>query len=66
YSDEVYRNRYKASMKPSKREYKLALYGNKELSEAVSIGSEIAMRINPEHRKAGNDYRALFGLAWEF
>lgn len=66
YSDEVYRNQYAASMKPSKREYKFALYGNKAVNDNLSISTEFDVRVNPEHRAASNDYRALFGLAWNF
>ena len=66
YSDEVYRNQYTASMKPQKREYKFALYANKDMTEKLSLSGELDMRINPEHRAARNDYRALFGLAWNF
>jgi hypothetical protein len=66
YSDEVYRKQYAASMKPAKHEYNFALYGNKAVSENLSISGEFDVRVNPEHRKASNDYRALFGLAWNF
>jgi hypothetical protein len=66
YSDEVYRNSYAADLKSKKREYKLALYMNKDLSEHLSISSEVNVRFNPEHRDDKNDYRALFGLSWSF
>jgi hypothetical protein len=66
YSDEVYRNRYAASLKPKKREFKFALYGNKEITDNLSLSGEIDMRVNPEHRDTRNDYRALFGMAWNF
>ncbi|MBQ9270647.1 MAG: S8 family serine peptidase [Alphaproteobacteria bacterium] len=66
YSDTVYRNQYSASLKPQKREYKLAVYGNKEVTENLSISSELGVRFNPEHRAGANDYRALFGVAWNF
>ena len=66
YSDEVYRNRYSASIKPKKKEYKLSIYGNKEVTEKISLSTEIGVRFNPEHRAASNDYRALLGLAWNF
>lgn len=66
YSDEVYRNQYTASMRPQKREYKFALYANKDVTEKLSLSGELNMRIHPEHRTARNDYRALFGLAWNF
>ena len=66
YSDTVYRNQYAASMKPDRREYKFAVYCNKNISDNLSISSEFDVRVNPEHRAASNDYRALFGLAWNF
>ena len=66
YSDEVYRNRYASDLKAEKREYKLALYLNKELADNLSVNSEINVRFNPEHRADSNDYRALFGLSWNF
>jgi len=66
YSDEVYRNRYAADLKSKRREYKLAWYVNKDVTENLSISSEFDVRINPEHRTGRNDYRALFGLSWNF
>ena len=66
YSDEVYRERYAADLKSSKREYKLAWYLNKDVSDKVSFSSEFDVRINPEHRDTANDYRAMFGLTWNF
>jgi hypothetical protein len=66
YSDTVYRRQYAASMKPNKREYKFALYANKAVNDNLSISSEFDVRVNPEHRATSNDYRALFGLAWNF
>lgn len=66
YSDEVYRSRYSADLKPNRREYKFAWYLNKDLSEDISFSSEFDVRVNPEHRDAANDYRALFGLTWNF
>lgn len=66
YSNEVYRNRYSASLKPTKREYKLAWYLNKDLSDKIGFSSEFDVRINPDHYDTKNDYRALFGLTWNF
>jgi len=64
--DTVYRNRYATTLKPQKREYKLAFYGNKEINDDVSLSSEFDIRFNPEHTNASNDYRALLGLSWNF
>ena len=58
--DTVYREQYRASLKPNKREYKFAFYADKDL------GTELGVRFNPEHSDASNDYRALFGLSWNF
>ena len=64
--DTVYREQYRASLKPNKREYKFAFYADKDLNESVSLGTELGVRFNPEHSDASNDYRALFGLSWNF
>ena len=66
YSDTVYRERYRAGLKSDKREYKFAIYANKELSEKLRWSTEFDVRVNPEHQSAANDYRALFGLSWTF
>ena len=66
YSDTVYRERYTAGLKSDRREYKFAFYANKEISERLSWSTEFDVRVNPEHQKATNDYRALFGLSWNF
>jgi hypothetical protein len=41
-------------------------YWNKELNEDLSLRAETGVRFNPEHQDAANDYRALFGLSWNF
>lgn len=66
YSDSVYREQFAASLKPQAREYKLAAYFNREVNENISFSTEAGVRFNPEHRKQSNDYRALFGLNWNF
>ena len=66
YSDEVYFNRYKAALKPEAREYKLTMYASHDFNESLSVRSEFDVRINPEHQKQANDYRALMGLNWNF
>lgn len=67
YSDEVYRQKITASLKPDAREYKFAFYHVKEVDEALSFRSEMAVRLNPDHQKdVSNDYHAIFGLNWNF
>jgi hypothetical protein len=66
FSDTVYRNTYAAGLKPSKREYKLAAYWQKKISDKISLRTESGVRFNPEHQNAANDYRALLGLSWTF
>ena len=66
YSDEVYFNRYQAGLKPEAREYKFAMYASHSFSDKLSMRSEFDVRVNPEHQRQANDYRALFGLNWNF
>ena len=66
FSNRVYRNVYTASLKPQKREYKLAWYLNKEVSDNLSFSTELDVRVHPENTNNSNDYRALFGLSWTF
>ena len=67
YSDTVYRKNVRASLRPSAREYKFALYHNRELLERIMFKSEMAVRLNPEHQSGAEpDYRAIFGLSWSF
>jgi len=67
YSNEVYREKIRANLKPSSREYKFALYHNREITDSVLFKSEFAVRLHPEHQKdAETDYRAMFGLSWAF
>ena len=67
YSDTVYRENVRAGLKPSAREYMFALYHNRELWEKVMMKSEMAVRLNPDHQASVDpDYRAMFGLSWDF
>ncbi len=66
FSDTIYRDIYKASLKPEAREYKFSVYMNNDFSENLSFRSSFDVRVNPEHQKTRNDYRALFGLNWSF
>lgn len=64
YSTTIYRQTYKSSLKPQKREYKLAAYWCKDLTDDVSLRTETGVRIHPEHQTGSNDYRMLLGLSW--
>lgn len=66
YSDEVYFSRYQAALKPEAREYKFAMYASHSFSDKLSLRSELDVRVNPEHQRQANDYRALLGLNWNF
>ncbi|MBP5398819.1 MAG: S8 family serine peptidase [Alphaproteobacteria bacterium] len=67
YSDTVYRKNVRASLRPSAREYKFALYHNRELLEKIMFKSEMAVRLNPDHQSGVDpDYRAMVGLSWSF
>lgn len=65
-TDTVYRNQYNASLKPQRREYKFAVYADKQVNDNIALASEFDIRVNPEHRNQSNDYRAIFGLSWVF
>ena len=67
FSSTVYRENVRANLKPSAREYKFALYHNRELGEDIMFRSEFAVRLNPEHESgAETDYRGMVGLSWAF
>lgn len=67
YSDKIYRENIRSSLKPSAREYKFALYHNRELAERITFRSETAIRINPEHNRDNDtDYRIMLGLGFAF
>ena len=67
YSDTVYRKNVRAGLRPSAREYKFAVYHNRELWEDVMFKSEMAVRLNPDHQSGvAPDYRTMFGLSGSF
>lgn len=67
FSSAVYRENVRANLKPSAREYKFALYHNREINEDIMFKSEFAVRLNPEHESgAETDYRGMVGLSWAF
>ena len=66
-TDKVYRETFTGSMKPTARELDFALFYRDALSEALTIQSELGLRLHPDHQKeAKPDYRAMFGLKWDY
>ena len=67
YSDTVYREIYKASLKPTAREYDWALYYAKELNPDIHFKAQTGVRINPDHQSdLDPDYQMLLGFDWKF
>lgn len=67
YSDTVYRETYRANLKPDAREIDYALYYGKNINSQMKFKAETGVRVNPDHQqKASNDYQILFGFDWKF
>ena len=65
--DTIYRETFTGSMKPTARELDFALFYKDALTEALTIQSELGLRLHPDHDKeARPDYRAMFGLKWNY
>ncbi|MGN0919591.1 MAG: S8 family serine peptidase [Alphaproteobacteria bacterium] len=65
--DTIYRETFTGSMKPTARELDFALFYRDALTDALTIQSEVGVRLHPDHQKeAAPDYRALFGLKWDY
>ncbi len=65
--DTIYRETFTGSMKPTARELDFALFYRDALTDALTIQSELGMRLHPDHKKdADTDYRAMFGLKWDY
>ena len=66
YSDTIYYDKTKVSLKPEARELDFAMYyltGSADLDWRV----ELMMRLHPDHNAdSAPDYRALFGLSWRY
>ena len=66
YTDAVYFDKQKASLKPNAREYDLGVYYMTE-TDHYDWRGELVMRLNPDHMAgAGPDYRAMFGLSYKY
>ena len=65
--DTIYRETFTGSMKPTARELDFSVFYRDALTEALTIQSELGVRLNPDHQKeASPDYRAMFGLKWDY
>ena len=65
--DTIYRETFTGSMKPTARELDFAVFYRDALTDALTIQSELGVRLNPDHQKeASPDYRAMFGLKWDY
>ena len=65
--EKIYRETFTGSMKPTARELDFALFYKDALTDSISIQSELGLRLHPDHQKeASPDYRALFGLKWDY
>ncbi len=66
YNDTVYRDQFDISLKSQAREYNLGAYYAHETDD-FEWRYELGARIHPDHmEKAKPDYRALFGLRWQY
>ncbi len=62
-----YYDTYKASMKPSAREYDVSMYYQGNVTEDLSLQSELGVRLNPDHQAdAAPDYRGMVGVKWNY
>ena len=65
--DTIYRETFTGAMKPTARELDFALFYRDALTDALTIQSELGLRLHPDHQKDANtDYRAMFGLKWDY
>jgi len=66
YRDVVYRQKTKASLRPTAREYDVGLYYADALSDAMLFQTEMGVRLNPDHVSGvAPDWRALVGLSMD-
>jgi len=58
---------YKASMKPTAREYDISMYYQGNVTKELSLQSEVGVRLNPDHQAdAAPDYRGMLGVKWNY
>lgn len=65
--DIYYYDTYKADMKPKARELDLSMYYQGNVTEELSLQSEMGVRLNPDHQSnVAPDYRGMVGVKWEY
>lgn len=65
--DIYYYNTYNVNMKPKARELDLSLYYQGNVSDEVSVQSELGVRLNPDHQSdVAPDYRGMVGMKWAY
>ena len=61
----VYRKTYRASLRPSSREWDVSAFYNRAISDSLNFQTKCGVRLNPEHQKgASPDYFGLFNVNW--
>ena len=65
--DIYYYDTYKANMKPKAREIDLSMYYQGNMTDEVSLQSEMGVRLNPDHQAdVSPDYRGMVGVKWNY
>ena len=65
--DIYYYDTYKANMKPKARELDLSMYYQGNVTDELSLQSEMGVRLNPDHQAdATPDYRGMVGIKWAY
>ncbi len=65
--DIYYYETYKANMKPKARELDMSMYYQGNVTDEVSLQSEMGVRLNPDHQAdVAPDYRGMVGVKWEY
>jgi hypothetical protein len=66
YSDTVYFDESRTSLKASAREYDLSLYGQTERFENLSLTAKAEIRLNADFEPEQTDYLGLVGVQYRF
>lgn len=65
--DIYYYDTYKANMKPKARELDVSMYYQGNVTDEISLQSEMGVRLNPDHQSdVVPDYRGMVGVKWEY
>ena len=65
--DIYYYDTYNVAMKPDARELDLSLYYQGNMTDEVSLQSELGVRLHPDHQAdAAPDYHGMVGVKWNY